>query len=107
MRPPCWLPRPVSWPAVIPPTQQLQEGDTGAQVKRLQQALIHFGFLTEKADGSFGPLTKTAVEQFQSANGLTPHRAQSKVYSCPTADRGQIVGARVVSWSWSASGAIV
>jgi hypothetical protein len=59
-------------PVATPPTQQLKEGDTGAQVKLLQKELIGLGFLTEKADGSFGPATKLAVEQFQSANSLTP-----------------------------------
>jgi hypothetical protein len=51
----------------------LQEGKTGPDVKLLQQALIQLQFLQapNKADGSFGLATKTAVENFQSANGLT------------------------------------
>jgi putative peptidoglycan binding protein len=60
-------------PTVTAPTKQLTEGSTDhAQVKLLQKALIALSFLQGKADGSFGPTTKTAVEAFQSANGLTP-----------------------------------
>ena len=60
-------------PNVVAPTQPLQEGDTNhAQVKRLQQALTALGFSPGKADGSFGPSTKTEVEDFQSAHGLSP-----------------------------------
>ncbi len=59
-------------PTVAAPTQTLQEGDTNhAQVKLLQKALTALGFSPGKADGSFGPATKTEVEDFQSANDLT------------------------------------
>jgi Putative peptidoglycan binding domain len=55
------------------PTQPLQEGSTNkGQVVLLQKALISLDYLQPPADGSFGPATKTAVESFQSANGLTP-----------------------------------
>lgn len=57
---------------VTAPHQPLQEGDTGAQVKLLQNALISLGYMQPPADGAFGPATKSAVESFQSANGLTP-----------------------------------
>jgi hypothetical protein len=56
---------------VVVPHQPLQLGDTGAQVVLLQRALIHLGYLQPPADGSFGPATQSAVEQFQQANGLT------------------------------------
>jgi len=59
-------------PNVTAPTQQLKEGDTGAQVKLLQKALNSLGFPAGTPDGSFGAGTKTAVEQFQSANSLSP-----------------------------------
>ena len=57
----------------LPTTVPIQSGDTGQQVKLLQKALIQLQFLQppNKADGSFGLATKTAVEDFQSANGLT------------------------------------
>ena len=59
-------------PTITAPTQQLKEGDTGAQVKLLQKELKSLGFLSGVADGTFGPGTKSAVEQFQSSRGLTP-----------------------------------
>jgi predicted alpha/beta-hydrolase family hydrolase len=51
-------------------TLQLNSTDTAA-VKKLQKALIALGYLHGKADGAFGAGTQTAVEDFQSANGLT------------------------------------
>jgi cytoskeletal protein RodZ len=51
-------------------SQTLQSGDTGAQVKLLQQALVSLGFLSSKPDGIYGTDTKVAVEQFQVAQGL-------------------------------------
>jgi lysozyme len=48
----------------------LQEGSSGTNVVTLQQALNYLGAgLT--ADGSFGPLTKAAVVNFQASQGLT------------------------------------
>lgn len=49
----------------------LQKGDTGAEVKKLQQFLTWYG-IKLTADGIFGDDTEKAVKQFQSANGLTP-----------------------------------
>jgi hypothetical protein len=63
---------PTTTPTVVAPHQPLHLGDTGAQVVLLQKALIHLGYLQPPADGSFGPATQSAVEQFQSANGLAP-----------------------------------
>jgi hypothetical protein len=57
---------------VTAPTQPMTEPDTGPQVVLLQKALISLNYLQPPADGSFGPATKTAVESFQSASGLTP-----------------------------------
>ena len=47
----------------------LQNGDTGAEVKLLQQNLIKAG-LRLTADGSFGPATEKALKAFQTANSL-------------------------------------
>src|SRR5580765_3134683 len=54
------------------PTTPLQLNDTGPQVKLLQAALKQLNFYTGAVDGSFGPATQSAVQQFQSANGLSP-----------------------------------
>ena len=43
---------------------------TSAQIKQLQQALIGLGYLTGKADGSYGPKTREAVRSFQKDFGL-------------------------------------
>lgn len=52
------------------PSQTLQPGDTGTQVKELQQALTTLGYSPGKADGDYGIGTKVAVEKFQLAKGL-------------------------------------
>jgi hypothetical protein len=58
-------------PTVAAPTKQpLQLNDKGRQVKLLQKALTALGFNPGTPDGSFGPGTQSAVEQFQSAHGL-------------------------------------
>jgi hypothetical protein len=57
-------------PSVAAPAQTLAPGDTGSQVKVLQNALIHLGYLTGKADGVYGIDTKVAVEKFQIAKNL-------------------------------------
>jgi peptidoglycan hydrolase-like protein with peptidoglycan-binding domain len=58
-------------PAVPAPTTTLKPGDTGAQVKRLQRALLKLGYTVGTVDGDYGTATKTAVEQFQTASHLT------------------------------------
>lgn len=52
--------------------RELSNGDTGADVKALQEALISLGYSCGKwgADGEFGPATKSAVIAFQTANNL-------------------------------------
>jgi len=51
-------------------TQTLKFGDTGPQVKALQQALISLGFLSGTADGDYGQATQLAVQKFQAAKNL-------------------------------------
>ena len=53
------------------PSRTLRSGDTGEDVRLLQQRLIDLGYLKSKADGIFGSGTVTAVKAFQKANGLT------------------------------------
>ncbi|MGJ4851843.1 peptidoglycan-binding protein, partial [Bacillota bacterium Meth-B3] len=52
--------------------RELSYGDTGADVKALQEALISLGFSCGKwgADGEFGKATKSAVVAFQTASNL-------------------------------------
>ncbi len=55
----------------LPPVGYLKSGDTGAQVKSLQQALVALGIAKLTVDGNFGPGTASAVTAFQQANNLT------------------------------------
>ena len=69
-------PSPIPEPTAAPtPTQAayktLKRGATGADVERLQQALIDLGYLTGAADGDFGQKTLDAVTMFQAVNGLS------------------------------------
>lgn len=48
----------------------LRAGDTGADVRDLQQALAALGYYTSSADGAFGDGTAAAVGAFQGASGL-------------------------------------
>jgi hypothetical protein len=58
-------------PAVRAPTTTLKPGDTGAQVKALQRALVSLGYSVGTVDGDYGTSTKTAVAEFQRAHNLT------------------------------------
>jgi len=60
----------VTTPAVQAPDTTLSPGDTGSQVKTLQQALISLGYTLGKPDGDYGPATQAAVEKFQHDKGL-------------------------------------
>ena len=51
-------------------TRTLKKGSTGEDVKKLQQALIDLGYLSDTADGTFGAKTQDAVTLFQAVNGL-------------------------------------
>jgi peptidoglycan hydrolase-like protein with peptidoglycan-binding domain len=53
------------------PSQTLNPGDTGEQVKILQRALKSLGFDPGQADGDYGPTTQAQVERFQLSKGLT------------------------------------
>ena len=57
--------------AAVSTASTLREGDQGDAVKILQQKLIALGSLSSSADGIFGPSTRSAVQAFQSAHGLT------------------------------------
>jgi peptidoglycan hydrolase-like protein with peptidoglycan-binding domain len=50
----------------------LQSGSTGGDVRRLQRLLVMMKLLgPDQIDGTFGPKTKGAVEDFQGGEGLT------------------------------------
>ena len=50
---------------------ELQPGDQGEDVRRMQEALIALGYLPEgSADGVYGSVTQSAVRSFQRVNGL-------------------------------------
>ena len=48
----------------------LTRGDTGDEVKQMQERLWELGFLQDVRDGNFGGNTYTAVKSFQQAAGL-------------------------------------
>jgi len=49
----------------------MRMGSSGSRVKILQQQLISLGYLSGKADGKYGKLTRAAVVAYQKANSLT------------------------------------
>jgi peptidoglycan hydrolase-like protein with peptidoglycan-binding domain len=51
----------------------LNEGDSGQQVRQLQQDLQQLGLFTANLTGYFGPATRTAVINFQTREGLIPN----------------------------------
>ena len=65
-----FTPTPTPEPTPTPDLSTLRLGDTGNEVKSLQQRLIQLGYLTGKADGDFGSGTEAALKAFQKVNGL-------------------------------------
>ncbi len=66
-------PIPTAAPTSAPTSEAartLKKGSTGADVKKLQQALIDLGYLSDTADGTFGAKTQDAVTLFQAVNSL-------------------------------------
>lgn len=49
-----------------------KRGSTGSEVRKIQQKLINWGYMTGSVDGIYGAKTEAAVKRFQSKNGLTP-----------------------------------
>ena len=67
-------PKPDPTPSPAPKAdaqRTLKKGMSGNDVKRMQQALIDLGYLSDAADGAFGQNTKDAVTAFQAVNGLS------------------------------------
>lgn len=64
----------------------LRRGDSGSEVRALQEAMIELGFLTGSADGNFGAATENAVIAFQRMNsypdtGLMDANIQAFLYA--------------------------
>ena len=53
------------------PVRTLRRGMEGEDVRKLQEALQALGYLSDKADGSFGANTYAALVAFQAVNSLT------------------------------------
>lgn len=51
--------------------EAIKKGSKGNTVKAVQAKLIELGYLDDKADGSFGNKTQTAVELFETEQDLT------------------------------------
>ncbi len=67
-------PTPVPTTTVSPDALRytaLKAGDTGSQVRALQEALTELGYYEDKVDSKFGANTTAAVTTFQKRNGLT------------------------------------
>jgi Putative peptidoglycan binding domain len=65
-------PAPPSLSSPVPPTTTLKPGDSGSQVKILQQELAKLGYPVGTIDGNYGLATTKAVAAFQRADHLTP-----------------------------------
>lgn len=50
--------------------KEIKKGSNGNTVKAVQTKLIELGYLKDKADGSFGAKTQTAVELYETEQGL-------------------------------------
>jgi cell wall-associated NlpC family hydrolase len=58
-------------PKISPQTKNnLEYGDRGKSVKKVQNKLRSLGYYADNIDGIFGDHTQTAVSQYQRANGL-------------------------------------
>jgi peptidoglycan hydrolase-like protein with peptidoglycan-binding domain len=60
----CWL------GTAKPSWALLQPGDTGSNVVQLQDRLAAQGYFNARSTGYYGPITETAVRQFQADRGL-------------------------------------
>ncbi len=49
-----------------------KRGSTGSEVRKIQEKLINWGYMTGSVDGVYGAKTEAAVKRFQQKNGLTP-----------------------------------
>ena len=64
-------PTPSPTPAYNVPSRTLRDGDSGEDVKSVQNRLKALGYYTGTVDGKYGTGTLAAVTAFQTQNGLT------------------------------------
>ena len=67
----------------------LEVGSSGANVTKVQNRLIQYGYMTGTADGKYGEKTRDAVIWFQRRNGLT---ADGRVGAATAAALGVTLG---------------
>ena len=88
-------PAPTVTPATAPTMtanpayRQIEKGDKGDSVTRLQQRLAELGYYHGEVDGRFGNQTEDAVKRFQYYNGLSRdgiagRKTLTILYECPT-----------------------
>lgn len=82
----------------------LERGSQGADVRKVQNRLIQWGYLSGTADGIYGADTEAAVRKFQRNNGLT---VDGKVGPQTAAAMGVTLSGNSTSSSASSSAAIV
>lgn len=63
-------PTPTALPPMTTPRTTVRKGSSGQDARLVQERLIELGYLSGKADGIFGAVSETALEEFQSRNGL-------------------------------------
>ena len=82
----------------------LEVGSSGADVKKVQQKLIDWGYLHGTADGKYGAKTQAAVQAFQRKNGLS---ADGRVGARTAAAMGVTLSGSASSGSTAASASII
>ena len=61
---------PTPEPTIAPPTRTLKRGDSGEDVKGVQNRLMELGYYKGKITGNYNAATEDAVEAFQKKSGL-------------------------------------
>lgn len=91
-------------PGVARAAVVLEVGSSGADVKKVQQKLIDWGYLNGTADGKYGAKTQAAVQAFQRKNGLS---ADGRVGARTAAAMGVTLSGSASSGSTATSASII